>query len=61
MKKILRDQMPSIIQFNRTNANMAIGEYRMQNIEAAAKEAIQQSLPCHFASYAAHVERHYPE
>ena len=39
---------------------MTIGEYRMQNIEAAAKEAIQQSLPCHFASYAAHVERHYP-
>ena len=40
---ILRDQMPSIIQFNRTNANLAIGEYRMHKLEAAAKEAIQQS------------------
>ena len=60
VKMILRDQMPSIIQFNRTNANMTIGEYRMQKLEAAAKEAIQQSLPCHFASYAAHVERYYP-
>ena len=60
VKMILRDQMPSIIQFNRTNANMTIGEYRMQKLEAAAKEAIQQSLPCHFASYAAHVEIYYP-
>ena len=60
VKMILRDQMPSIIQFNRSNGNMTIGENRMQKLEAAAKQAIQQSLPCHFASYTARVERYYP-
>ena len=41
VKMILRDQMPIIIQFNRrTNTNMIIGEYRMQKLEAAAKEVV---------------------